>query len=53
MKRKKDRELKIRKISTSSLPEEERRKALFEVFDILFSEMPGKETREKCKRQNY
>jgi len=37
----------------SSLSEKEKRAKLFEVFDILFSEVPGKETREKCKRQNY
>lgn len=37
MKKKKDKELEIRKIGISPLPEEERRRALFEVFDILFS----------------
>lgn len=38
MKKKKDKELKIRKISTSPLSREEKKRLLWEAFDLLLSQ---------------
>jgi hypothetical protein len=49
MKKKKDKELKIRKISISPLPEEEKKRTLFKVFDILFSQNYSSNKNKKIK----
>jgi len=37
-KKKQDKKLKITKIRTSSMPEEEKKKLLFEAFDLILSQ---------------